>query len=53
MAVEEVDELKGHVDRFMIGCMEWMLADWKYVPPPVRRLDKHGRDPSHRPKRKR
>ncbi|SMR50963.1 unnamed protein product [Zymoseptoria tritici ST99CH_1E4] len=53
VAEGEIDELKGHVDRFMIKNMEWMLKDWVYVPPPVRRLDKHGRDPSHRPKRKR
>jgi helicase SWR1 len=52
-AEEVVDELKGHVDRYMIGAMEWMLKDWVYAPPPVRRLGKDGRDPSHRPKKKR
>ncbi|KAK4627121.1 Helicase swr1 [Fulvia fulva] len=47
------EELQGHVDKYMIKYMENMLKDWVYVPPPVRKLDKHGRDPSHRPKRKR
>lgn len=52
---EEVDNaMKGHVDSYMIRFMEEiLLKGWIYVPPPVRRLDKHGRDPSHRPKRKR
>lgn len=51
----EVDAaLQGHVDSYMIRLMEEiLLKGWVYVPPPVRRLDKHGRDPSHRPKRKR
>lgn len=52
---DEVDAaLKGHVDSYMIRLMEEiLLKGWIYVPPPIRRLDKHGRDPSHRPKRKR
>lgn len=57
-AVEAEDEvdvaLQGHVDSYMVRVMEEiLLKGWVYVPPPVRRLDKHGRDPSHRPKRKR
>lgn len=52
---DEVDAaLQGHVDSYMIKLMgEILLKGWVYVPPPVRKLDKHGRDPSHRPKRKR
>lgn len=52
---DEVDlAMKGHVDSYMIRLMgDTLLKDWVYVPPPVRKLDKHGRDPSHRPKRKR
>ena len=44
---------KGHVDQWMVHLMETMLKDVPFVPPVIRRLDKHGRDPSHRPKRKR
>lgn len=47
------DERKGHVDLYMIKHMQHLLKDWVYVPPPVRKLDKHGRDPSHRPKKRR
>jgi helicase SWR1 len=50
---EDDDDRKGHVDGYMIAWMEELLKDVTYVPPPVRKLDKHGRDPSHRPKRKR
>ncbi|KAF2170216.1 hypothetical protein M409DRAFT_64550 [Zasmidium cellare ATCC 36951] len=54
---DEVDpieeERNGHVDKYMIKSMEYLLKDWVYVPPPVRKLDKHGRDPSHRPKKRR
>ncbi|EME46652.1 hypothetical protein DOTSEDRAFT_70611 [Dothistroma septosporum NZE10] len=51
--IPDDDQLQGHVDRYMIKHVETWLKDWVYVPPPVRKLDKHGRDPSHRPKRKR
>ncbi|TKA76491.1 hypothetical protein B0A55_02890 [Friedmanniomyces simplex] len=50
---EEDQDGKGHVDAYMVELMETMLKDVPFVPPAVRRLDKHGRDPSHRPKRKR
>nr|POE69078.1 helicase swr1 [Quercus suber] len=44
---------KGHVDSYMIREVERWWARVPYVPAPVRRLDKHGRDPSHRPKKRR
>ncbi|KAK4503874.1 hypothetical protein PRZ48_004789 [Zasmidium cellare] len=47
------EERNGHVDKYMIKNMEYLLKGWVYVPPPVRKLDKHGRDPSHRPKKRR
>ena len=51
---EEVDdERKGHVDFYMIKYMEFLLKDQPYIPPPIRKLDKNGRDPGHRPKKKR
>ncbi|KAI6825697.1 hypothetical protein KC340_g10767 [Hortaea werneckii] len=50
---EENEDRKGHVDGYMVNWMEEMLKDVPFVPPVVRKLDKHGRDPSHRPKRKR
>ncbi|KAF2858250.1 hypothetical protein K470DRAFT_221654 [Piedraia hortae CBS 480.64] len=51
---EEIpEERKGHVDYWMVELVENMMEDVPFVPPPVRRLDKNGRDPSHRPKRKR
>ncbi|KAK4541885.1 hypothetical protein LTR36_007249 [Oleoguttula mirabilis] len=43
----------GHVDQYMVGLVEAMQKDVLFVPPVVRKLDRHGRDPSHRPKRKR
>jgi helicase SWR1 len=46
------EERRGHVDAYMIGFVEEALRGWQYVPPPVRKLDKNGRDPSHRPKKK-
>ncbi|GIZ42466.1 hypothetical protein CKM354_000573600 [Cercospora kikuchii] len=50
--VDEVtEELKGHVDLYMIKQMEHLLQGWVYTPPPAR-LDKHGRDRSHRPKKR-
>ncbi|USW53416.1 Putative helicase, P-loop containing nucleoside triphosphate hydrolase, SNF2-like domain superfamily [Septoria linicola] len=52
---EEIDEVaeerKGHVDLYMIKHMEHLLHGWVYTPPPAR-LDKHGRDRSHRPKKR-
>ncbi|CAK3760422.1 SNF2 family DNA-dependent ATPase [Lecanosticta acicola] len=45
-------ERGGHVDLFMIKFMERQLQDWRYTPPSTR-LDKHGRDRSHRPKKRR
>ncbi|KAK0875467.1 swr1 complex component [Friedmanniomyces endolithicus] len=39
---------RGHVDGYMVELMETMLKDVPFVPPAVRRVDKHGRDPSHR-----
>nr|POE79832.1 helicase swr1 [Quercus suber] len=44
---------KGHVDNYMIQEVERWWARVPYVPAPVRRMDKHGRDPSHRPKKRR
>lgn len=49
---EDADRM-GHVDQYMIGLVEAMQKDVVFVPPVVRKLDRHGRDPSHRPKRKR
>lgn len=45
---------EGHVDNYMIKFVEASLKNVPFVPPkPERRLDKHGRDPSHRPKKRR
>jgi helicase SWR1 len=45
---------EGHVDNYMIKLVEASLKNVPFVPPkPERRLDKHGRDPSHRPKKRR
>ncbi|KAM0720612.1 hypothetical protein Q7P37_004749 [Cladosporium fusiforme] len=45
---------EGHVDGYMIKLVEESLKGVPFVPPkPERRLDKHGRDPSHRPKKRR
>jgi helicase SWR1 len=49
---EEDEERKNHVDNYMIKFMERLLKDAPFVPPQVRKSDRHGRDPSHR-KRKR
>ncbi|KAG9522262.1 hypothetical protein KCV07_g3108, partial [Aureobasidium melanogenum] len=56
----DVDETRdgedefGHVDSYMLGFLDWALKDVKYVPPPDKsrrgRLDKNGRDRSHRPR---
>jgi helicase SWR1 len=43
---------KGHVDYYLIRQMEFLLKRVPFIPPQVRRTDRHGRDPSHR-KRKR
>ena len=46
--------LEGHIDNYMIKLVEFSLKNVPFVPPkPERRLDKHGRDPSHRPKKRR
>lgn len=44
---------KGHVDYYMIRQMKHLLQDVPFVPPAVRKTDRHGRDPGHRAKRKR
>ncbi|KAK3670116.1 swr1 complex component [Recurvomyces mirabilis] len=49
----EDEDRKGHIDGWMVEIMEKLLKDVPFVPPVGRKLDKHGRDPSHRPKRKR
>jgi helicase SWR1 len=49
---EEDEERNNHVDKYMIKFMERLLKDAPFVPPQVRKTDRHGRDPSHR-KRKR
>ncbi|KAH0350512.1 hypothetical protein KCU83_g4857, partial [Aureobasidium melanogenum] len=56
----DVDEARdgedefGHIDSYMLGFLDWALKDVKYVPPPDKsrrgRLDKNGRDRSHRPR---
>ncbi|THX24804.1 hypothetical protein D6D10_10048 [Aureobasidium pullulans] len=54
--VEKLDgeEDVGHVDEYMLNFLDWALKDVKYIPPPDKsrrgRLDKHGRDRSHRPR---
>ena len=51
---EEAVNREGHVDNYMIRLVEESLKGVPFVPPkPERRLDKHGRDPSHRPKKRR
>ncbi|KAG9845989.1 hypothetical protein KCU68_g6542, partial [Aureobasidium melanogenum] len=57
MDVDEVrdgEEEFGHIDSYMLGFLDWALKDVKYVPPPDKsrrgRLDKNGRDRSHRPR---
>ena len=49
---EEDEERKGHVDDYMIKLMERFLRDVPFVPPQVRKADRHGRDPSHRKKKR-
>lgn len=49
---EEDEERRGHVDNYMIRLMERALKDVPFIPPQTKKVDKHGRDPSHR-KRKR
>ena len=48
---EEDEERKGHVDNYMIKLMERLLEGVAFIPPQVKKVDKHGRDPSHRKKR--
>lgn len=51
---EDTINREGHVDGYMIKLVEASLKNVPFVPPkPERRLDKHGRDPSHRPKKRR
>ena len=50
---DEDAERKGHLDLYMVRQMERLLKDVPFVPPQVRRTDRHGRDPGHRAKRKR
>ncbi|KAK3627562.1 swr1 complex component [Elasticomyces elasticus] len=49
---EDEGEARGHVDAYMVDLMETMLKDVPFVPPVIRRLDKDGRDPSHRKKKR-
>ncbi|KAI5196833.1 hypothetical protein AUEXF2481DRAFT_40473 [Aureobasidium subglaciale EXF-2481] len=59
-ALEVAQELKdggeefGHVDEYMLNFLDWALQGVRYVPPPDKsrrgRLDKNGRDRSHRPR---
>lgn len=55
VAESDRDEMGAdeHVDAYMIRYVEHVLKDVPYVPPVVRKLDKHGRDPGHRPRKKR
>jgi helicase SWR1 len=56
MEVEEVQDADevAHVDTYMLNFLDWALKDVKYIPPPDKsrrgRLDKNGRDRSHRPR---
>jgi helicase SWR1 len=49
----EEDEF-AHVDSYMLKFLDWAFKDVKYIPPPDKsrrgRLDKNGRDRSHRPR---
>ncbi|KAK3723275.1 swr1 complex component [Vermiconidia calcicola] len=47
------DDRGGHLDGYMIKHMELLLRDVLFVPPAVKKMDKHGRDRGHRAKRKR
>jgi helicase SWR1 len=49
---EEDEERKRHVDNYMIKLMERLLKDVPFVPPQVKKTDRHGRDPSHRKKKR-
>ncbi|KAK3710730.1 swr1 complex component [Vermiconidia calcicola] len=49
----EGDDRGGHLDGYMIKHMELLLRDVPFVPPAVKKTDKHGRDRGHRAKRKR
>ncbi|GAB7344319.1 hypothetical protein MBLNU457_2184t1 [Dothideomycetes sp. NU457] len=55
MDEEEQDpEVLPHVDEYMLGFVELMLKDVPFVPPLDKkkaRLDKNGRDRSHRPRK--
>ncbi|KAF2720435.1 hypothetical protein K431DRAFT_285735 [Polychaeton citri CBS 116435] len=48
------DAFRGHVDGYMIRWMEKMMEGVAFIPPPNpnSRKDKHGRDRSHRPKKR-
>ena len=48
---EEDEERTSHVDNYMIKHMERLLEGVAFIPPQVKKVDKHGRDPSHRKKR--
>jgi helicase SWR1 len=58
MDVEDVKDAEedefAHVDSYMLKFLDWAFKDVKYIPPPDKsrrgRLDKNGRDRSHRPR---
>jgi helicase SWR1 len=52
MVESEEESMMGHVDGYMIRYMQHLLKDWNYSPPQSR-LDKTGRDRSHRPRKRR
>jgi helicase SWR1 len=54
MEVDAEEEEFAHVDSYMLKFLDWAFKDVKYIPPPDKsrrgRLDKNGRDRSHRPR---
>ena len=53
-ARDEQDDRKNHLDSYMIRYMEVLMKDVPFIPPQrIARTDRHGRDRSHRAKRKR
>jgi helicase SWR1 len=52
--VTDAEEEVAHVDSYMLNFLDWAFKDVKYIPPPDKsrrgRLDKNGRDRSHRPR---
>jgi helicase SWR1 len=52
--VTDAEEEVAHVDSYMLKFLDWAFKDVKYIPPPDKsrrgRLDKNGRDRSHRPR---